>query len=74
MAIEIIRKGTPPAERKYKTTCPNCKTTFSFLQKDTSYKGDQRDGDYLAVDCPVCKTTRYVGVNTYIKPQEIDPY
>lgn len=54
MAIEIIKRGTPPGERRYTATCRNCSTEFSFLPHDATKQFDQRDGDYFVISCPVC--------------------
>lgn len=57
MAIEILTRGLPPMEEKYKASCNKCRTTISFLRRDANHQSDQRDGDYLWVRCPVCQAT-----------------
>lgn len=52
--MKILEKGTPPKERKYVLTCYNCQTKFEFLEKEGKLVCDQRDGNYLSIDCPVC--------------------
>lgn len=52
--MNIIKRGTPPEDRKYTATCRRCKTEVEFLLRETEYHSDQRDGDYLQVACPVC--------------------
>jgi hypothetical protein len=68
MAIEVIKQGQIPAKRKYIVKCSICETEFSFLQKDGKIQYDQRDGDSVLIHCPTCKTLKYVGINTYVKP------
>jgi len=53
MTIEIIKKGALPGEKKYRTTCNNCRTEFTFQAKDARRSSDQRDGDALIVKCPL---------------------
>lgn len=52
--MEILRRGTPPEEKKYECTCRNCTTFFKFMRKEAKYISDQRDGDCLVIDCPIC--------------------
>lgn len=60
MPIEIIKRGTPPGEKRYETDCNNCGTKFSFLRSDATQKPD-RNEMVLVIGCPVCGRT--VGVN-----------
>lgn len=53
--MKIIKKGKLPEEREYMSTCRHCKTFFSFLKNEATYNYDQRDGDFLSIDCPLCK-------------------
>lgn len=55
MAIEILEKGTPPAARTYTARCRKCTSLLRFAQSDAEYQHDQRDGDFLAIECPVCR-------------------
>lgn len=52
--IEIIKRGKPPGEIGYEVTCHNCKSELRFKGSDAKYSNDQRDGNYLSIDCPVC--------------------
>lgn len=54
MTIKIIKRGTPPEEVIYHGTCHRCGTEIEFQRKDAKFDGDQRDGWYLKVACPVC--------------------
>lgn len=52
--VEIIETGKLPGEKEYTTTCHSCKTKFKFKRKEAAYKsGDQRDGSYLQINCPL---------------------
>jgi hypothetical protein len=51
---EIITPGQLPSEKTYTVTCSNCRTMFKFKQGEARYNnGDQRDGDYLTINCPL---------------------
>lgn len=52
--MEILKKGTPPAEKEYEATCRNCGTEVRFKQHEGKVVYDQRDGDYITVKCSVC--------------------
>lgn len=53
-AMEIIRKGVASESKTYRVSCDNCDTLFKFQQLEANWVTDNRDGDYLEVDCPVC--------------------
>ena len=53
--MKIIKKGKLPEKRVYRAHCPHCKTIFSFEKHEAKLEGDQRDGDFLRVKCPLCK-------------------
>lgn len=63
--INIIERGEPPSEKTYTTSCYNCKTKFSFQGKDAKTSFDQREGDYLMINCPVCHNPCYHYKTTY---------
>lgn len=53
--MEIIKRGRPPEEALFKGTCHNCRTIFSCTRTEGKYEhGDQREGPFLRVTCPVC--------------------
>lgn len=60
--IKIIKRGVDPAKKLYQGTCHNCATVVEFPRSAAKYNADQRDGDYLSVDCPVCNQTIIVGI------------
>lgn len=53
--MKIIKEGQLPQERLYVCTCDNCKTEFSFHQKEGKVVHDQRDGPYITIACPLCQ-------------------
>jgi hypothetical protein len=52
--MEIIERGTLPTERQHEIRCRNCKTLFRFKCHEATYVPDERDGDFLSINCPVC--------------------
>lgn len=52
MAIKVIRRGAPPAEKKMQGTCRHCQTEIECLKGDT--QSNQRDPG-LWVKYPVCE-------------------
>jgi hypothetical protein len=65
--MEIIKQGQIPSEKEYTVSCSHCHTMFKFKQGEASYQGDQRDGDYLVVSCPLpgCGRTVTKAVSSY---------
>jgi len=55
MAVEVIERGTPPEEVNYEVQCQKCISKLKFKRSDAGYVSDQRDGNYLTVECPVCR-------------------
>ena len=69
MAIQIIQRGVLPAAVRYKTECRHCNTIFSFLKSDARLTGDQRDGDFYTIKCPVCSKDHHIsagGLKEYV--------
>jgi len=53
--MRIIVRGNLPGDQIYKATCSHCKTQFECLKHEGDFfAGDQRDGPFLRVICPVC--------------------
>lgn len=55
--VEIVRRGILPEEKVHEATCGNCYTVFRFKQGEAHVTGDQRDGDYMTIACPLCNKT-----------------
>lgn len=56
MAITIIQRGELPEEKEYQAQCHKCKSVLSWKKKDAriDFPGDQRDGPFTQINCPVC--------------------
>jgi RNase P subunit RPR2 len=54
MTIKVIRRGHLPQNDQFDATCRKCHSEIQFLRSDGRFTSDQRDGDFLTVDCPVC--------------------
>lgn len=59
--MKVIKRGKKPEDKSYKVTCDYCQTIFIFKRKEAEWHGDQRDGDYLSIRCPICKNNVTVG-------------
>ncbi len=55
--MRIIKEGSTPGTRPIVMDCFNCETLFEFLEAEAEYIGDQRDGDFYRLKCPVCMIT-----------------
>ena len=60
--MKIIKKGNIPEEKIYRSECYNCKTEFEFQAREAKLTRDQRDGDFLTVDCPLCGVSAHANV------------
>ena len=54
--MEILVRGTKPSDIPYIVTCYTCKTKFKFMECEGEISYDQRDGNFVKVFCPVCRT------------------
>jgi hypothetical protein len=55
--MRIIREGTLPEKQLYTATCWKCTTEFEFSRIEATEVPDQRDGNYLRINCPLCKSS-----------------
>jgi phage FluMu protein Com len=51
---KILRQGKLPEKELFEISCDNCKTLFQFERQEAKLVPDQRDGDFLEIDCPFC--------------------
>jgi RNase P subunit RPR2 len=65
--IEVLRKGEKPEDRTYSAACGNCKSLLRFKRSEAEYVSDQRDGDAVTIECPVCKSKVFVAADSYRK-------
>lgn len=52
--MEILKRGKLPEDKTYEARCNHCKTEIRFQQREGHITHDQRDGDFITVNCPVC--------------------
>ena len=50
----IIKRGKKPEDTVNRGTCNRCRTEVEFRRSEGEVTHDQRDGDFVSVDCPVC--------------------
>ena len=65
--MKIISRGERKEDRIYRIECNSCKTLFEFEYQEAKFQRDQRDGDFLKVECPVCKYECSIGVDNHIR-------
>lgn len=53
--MNVIKRGQLPQETTYNTTCGNCHSEIEFQESEGKVTYDQRDGNYVTVNCPVCQ-------------------
>lgn len=58
--MRIIHRGTPPTEETRDCECRTCGTEFEFERREATVVPDQRDGDALKIECPVCRHACWV--------------
>lgn len=63
MTIEVIRRGHLPENDQFDVQCTHCKSDLRFQRKDGRFTSDQRDGDFLTIDCPVCNHAVHVAAD-----------
>ena len=53
--MKIIKRGTPPPDAVHTGTCHTCKTEVEFVRSEGKVTYDQREGNIVTVECPVCR-------------------
>ena len=53
MPIIIISTGRLPKDQTYEATCTSCTTIFTFQREEALAIGDNRDGSYMEIACPL---------------------
>ena len=64
--MKIISKGTIPKDRVYRVSCDSCSSKIEFIQGEGKIVYDQRDGNYISINCPVCTALITVALNAHI--------
>jgi hypothetical protein len=54
--VEILKRGTPPAERTFRGTCYECKSEVRAKAGEIQVVHEDRDGEFGRGGCPVCGT------------------
>lgn len=52
--MKILKEGKRPEDAVHRGTCTRCTTEIEFARSEGVITHDQRDGDFVSVDCPVC--------------------
>ena len=52
--VQVIKRGTVPADRMHDAKCVRCQSELRFPERAAKLVLDQRDGNYFEVPCPVC--------------------
>lgn len=52
--MRIIKQGQIPELVLHTAICRNCHTEFEFHKAEAEAVYDQRDGNYLKINCPLC--------------------
>lgn len=51
--MKILKQGQLPEDKEFTTTCRRCKTEFQFKKSEGKETSDQRDGNYVSINCPL---------------------
>lgn len=54
--MKILRAGNLLELTVYRGTCRNCNCEVEFRHMEGEVVRDQRDGDFIRVNCPTCTT------------------
>lgn len=60
--MKIIKQGTLPQDKIYRSTCKNCDTIFEYTQSEAKVGYDEWRGSHLQINCPVCKRKIYKSI------------
>lgn len=69
--MKIIYRGVKPADVVYIGVCNTCRTQATFARGEAKEShGDQRDGSYLYMICPVCDGKIVSNFVKYVPPRD----
>ena len=54
--MKVIECGVHPNEKLYTVRCRQCSTKFEFEAHEAKVIYDERDGNYVEIACPLCRT------------------
>ena len=60
--MRIIERGEIPSERVHEVRCSNCYSKIEFQEHEAKKTYDQRDGNYMIIECPVCNDKIYKAI------------
>jgi RNase P subunit RPR2 len=66
--VVVLQVGQKPSERIYTAMCRSCDSQLRFKASEAKTTFDQRDGDFVSVECPVCSDRVHVRKDSYDKP------
>lgn len=52
--MRILSRGQRPEDTIHQGTCNTCGTRVEFTRAEGEITYDQRDGDFVRVNCPCC--------------------
>lgn len=53
--MKILKPGKKPEEALYRVDCKNCGCLFEFNDSEAKFVPDNRNGDFLTIECPTCR-------------------
>lgn len=63
--MKILRKGKGLSRKQATVLCAACGCKFRFAANEGKYVNDPRDGDYISIKCPGCKTGHNVATTLF---------
>ena len=63
--MEIIHRRQNHINKFATWHCSQCGSTIKSSINEGTYINDQRDGDYISVDCPVCLQQNFIDIKKY---------
>ncbi len=65
--VEILVNGQKPEDRQYTALCRKCNSLLRFKRSEATFIPDQRDGDMVRINCPVCKNPVHVSETAHVR-------
>lgn len=55
--MRVIKRGVTKDKVRYRISCNGCGSVLDFERGEAKVVPDDRDADYLEVECPVCQAS-----------------
>ena len=65
--VDVLKRGPELGEKVYIANCSDCSSKLRWKESEAMLTDEINVGKFSAVNCPICGTRVYCGVDHYVK-------